>query len=385
MNKYSLKAIIKDPVIKDNKTSFKVLFFELYLNGKLIKRTNNTETKRIMNNLKPNNIKLKKEYDYTITDQKFINNFVSKPINRKGLTGVGAISAVGLVLLTGIYASKPKEEEFEQTILPLEQSNEIKASVSETEELVYEEEIEQNPIDVEPITSTEPITNETPILEESNDVNYYDMGNDNIVNFSAEDKSDDFYEAITSTYGDSINKYASMYGIDPNLIVAIISQENPTYKKNNSSSGAYGLMQVENIWNNKELTCYNKEQNCYETIIVDTSKVNSDADYSIKVGCMIFASTAEAINKRTNLTDAEAFQATLIAYNKGITVTTKVLNNTYSFDEFINAITSTKGGDNNYTENVLSHLPDETVLYMQCKGKDYYVGINNENVKGYTI
>ena len=385
MNKYSLKAIIKDPVETKTKTSFKVLFFELYLNGKLIKRTNNTETKRIMNNLKPNNIKLKKEYDYTITDQKFINNFVSKPINRKGLTGVGAISAVGLVLLTGIYASKPKEEEFEQTILPLEQSNEIKASVSETEELVYEEEIEQNPIDVEPITSTEPITNETPILEESNDVNYYDMGNDNIVNFSAEDKSDDFYDAITSTYGDSINKYASMYGIDPNLIVAIISQENPTYKKNNSSSGAYGLMQVENIWNNKELTCYNKEQNCYETIIVDTSKVNSDADYSIKVGCMIFASTAEAINKRTNLTDAEAFQATLIAYNKGITVTTKVLNNTYSFDEFINTITSTKGGDNNYTENVLSHLPDETVLYMQCKGKDYYVGINNENVKGYTI
>ena len=385
MNKYSLKAIIKDPVETKTKTSFKVLFFELYLNGKLIKRTNNTETKRIMNNLKPNNIKLKKEYDYTITDQKFINNFVSKPINRKGLTGVGAISAVGLVLLTGIYASKPKEEEFEQTILPLEQSNEIKASVSETEELVYEEEIEQNPIDVEPITSTEPITNETPILEESNDVNYYDMGNDNIVNFSAEDKSDDFYDEITSKYGDSINKYASMYGIDSNLIVAIISQENPTYKKNNSSSGAYGLMQVENIWNNKELTCYNKEQNCYETIIVDTSKVNSDADYSIKVGCMIFASTAEAINKRTNLTDAEAFQATLIAYNKGITVTTKVLNNTYSFDEFINTITSTKGGDNNYTENVLSHLPDETVLYMQCKGKDYYVGINNENVKGYTI
>ena len=385
MNKYSLKAIIKDPVETKTKTSFKVLFFELYLNGKLIKRTNNTETKRIMNNLKPNNIKLKKEYDYTITDQKFINNFVSKPINRKGLTGVGAISAVGLVLLTGIYSSKPKEEEFEQTILPLEQSNEIKASVSETEELVYEEEIEQNPIDVEPINVTEPIIEETPILEESNDVNYYDMGNDNIVNFSAEDKSDDFYETIKSTYGDSINKYASMYGIDPNLIVAIISQENPTYKKNNSSSGAYGLMQVENIWNNKELTCYNKEQQCYETIIVDTSKANSDADYSIKVGCMIFASTAEAINKRTNLTDAEAFQATLIAYNKGITVTTKVLNNTYSFDEFIDAITSTKGGDNNYTENVLSHLPDETVLYMQCKGKDYYVGINNENVKGYTI
>lgn len=385
MNKYSLKAIIKDPVETKTKTSFKVLFFELYLNGKLIKRTNNTETKRIMNNLKPNNIKLKKEYDYTITDQKFINNYVSKPINRKGLTGVGAISAVGLVLLTGIYASKPKEEEFEQTILPLEQSNEIKASVSETEELVYEEEIEQNPIDVEPITSTEPITKETPILEESNDVNYYDMGNDNIVNFSAEDKSDDFYDEITSKYGDSINKYASMYGIDPNLIVAIISQENPTYEKNYSSSGAYGLMQVENVWNNKELTCYNKEQNCYETIIVDTSKVNSDADYSIKVGCMIFASTAEAINKRTNLTDAEAFQATLIAYNKGITVTTKVLNNTYSFDEFKDAITSTKGGDNNYTENVLSHLPDETVLYMQCKGKDYYVGINNENVKGYTI
>ena len=385
MNKYSLKAIIKDPVETKTKTSFKVLFFELYLNGKLIKRTNNTETKRIMNNLKPNNIKLKKEYDYTITDQKFINNFVSKPINRKGLTGVGAISAVGLVLLTGIYASNPKEEEFEQTILPLKQSNEIKASVSETEELVYEEEIEQNPIDVEPITSTEPITEETPILEESNDVNYYDMGNDNIVNFSAEDKSDDFYDEIKSKYGDSINKYASMYGIDPNLIVAIISQENPTYEKNNSSSGAYGLMQVEDVWNNKELTCYNKEQQCYETIIVDTSKANSDADYSIKVGCMIFASTAEAINKRTNLTDAEAFQATLIAYNKGITVTTKVLNNTYSFDEFINTITSTKGGDNNYTENVLSHLPDETVLYMQCKGKDYYVGINNEYVKGYTI
>lgn len=385
MNKYSLKAIIKDPVETKTKTSFKVLFFELYLNGKLIKRTNNTETKRIMNNLKPNNIKLKKEYDYTITDQKFINNFVSKPINRKGLTGVGAISAVGLVLLTGIYTSKPKEEEFEQTILPLEQSNEIKASVSETEELVYEEEIEQNPIDVEPITSTEPITEETPILEESNDVNYYDMGNDNIVNFSAEDKSDDFYDEITSKYGDSINKYASMYGIDPNLIVAIISQENPTYEKNNSSSGAYGLMQVEDVWNNQELTCYNKEQQCYETIIVDTSKVNSDADYGIKVGCMIFASTAETINKRTNLTDAETFQATLIANNKGITITTKVLNNTYSFDEFIDTITSTKGGDNNYTANVLSHLPDETVLYMQCKGKDYYVGINNENVKGYTI
>ena len=379
MNNYTLKAIIKDLKETNNKTSFKVLFFELYLNGKLVKKTKSNETKRIMNNLKTYNVKLKKDNDYTITDQKFINNFVAKPISKKGLTGVGAISAVGLVLLTGIYMSKNKEDNYEQPIIPFEQTRD---NEEESNELVYEEEIEPSTIDVEYVTPTETNTGESSISEESNEISSYDLDSKNIYSFDYEDRSSDGNpDKVIELYGNTINKYASMYGIDPNLIVAIISQENPNYKKNYSSSGAYGLMQVENIWNNKEITCYNQESDCYETIIIDTSRVNTDADYSIKVGCMILANTAENINKK-GLSDSETLQATLIAYNKGITITNNALKNSSSFDEFIDVITSTSGGDNQYREHVFSYLPDDTIIHMNCKGKEYSVGINNTTVKG---
>lgn len=385
MSKYCLKAIIKDPkeIKKDNKIvySFKVSYFELYKDNQLVKKTKKLETKRIMNNLKSQNIKLRKEDDYMILNQKFINDYVTKPISKKGLAGLGILSTVGIITLAGIYNSISADatEEVEQNILPLEQTtddNEIKAVVNE---IPNQEIIETEYEDADELYEVEVEDNE---IVENNEITFNDLNESSIVSFNFEDRSDDFKGTIKEEYGDIINKYSAIYGVDPQLVEAIISQEKPD--ENSTYNGGNGIMQVEYIWDDKELTCYNFEEGCYETIIVDTDKANKDPDYCCKAGCMIIGSYAEIINKK-GLTNAQTLEATLLAYNKGITAVNKALNNTDSFEEAKDLLTSTSSGDNSYLNNVLSYLKDGTVIHMQCVGKDYYVGIDNQTVKEYTI
>lgn len=162
-------------------------------------------------------------------------------------------------------------------------------------------------------------------------------------------------------YGNTISKYACMYGLDPNLLTAIATQERGVHSTTMDVGGATGLMQVQNaVWSNQILKAYNFETNSLEEIVVDENRL-SELDYNIKIGCMILQSNMEYMNYN-------AFAA-VQCYNMGYGNVRKILTQ-YSFDtgksideilnsndlgwlEYRDMITV---GDQRYLENVLSWI-----------------------------
>ena len=68
-------------------------------------------------------------------------------------------------------------------------------------------------------------------------------------------------------------KYGKMYGIDPNLLMAIMCQESSGIHHEYSQNGcAIGGMQIENFWYNKQLTAYNFELQEREEILYMRTK-----------------------------------------------------------------------------------------------------------------
>lgn len=184
------------------------------------------------------------------------------------------------------------------------------------------------------------------------------------------------HQIAISEYSMIAKKYAEMYGLDYNLILAMITQENvynvinESVLNNKPLIGANGIMQVESIWHDEKVSAYNFEQNEYETLTIDFFKL-SDPDYATKTGCMILRNYFDTIynNYVTNnvLNESEAILASLVAYNKGITAICRLINS-YGND-YINHIDETRGGDNLYLEHVLSYVEDNSKISVLSPDK----------------
>ena len=188
-----------------------------------------------------------------------------------------------------------------------------------------------------------------------------------VYSFDYEDRSNsEKSNYAKENYTDLVNKYATTYGLDSKLVMAILTQENAYNEINNSNIGANGVMQIESIWNGYEISAYN-----YETGNVDKERIDSSSlvnpEYAIKIGCMILNNQYMTLYNKYylngNITKDEVIIATVISYNKGITAICNLINN-YGKD-FTSHISETLGGDNDYLKHVFSYLEDMSIIKIQ--------------------
>lgn len=88
---------------------------------------------------------------------------------------------------------------------------------------------------------------------------------------------------------DIFKKYGEMYGIDPYLLVALVSRESGGSHYNSDGSvrigAAIGIMQIERLGSSRAVTAYNQETRANETFNASTDQF-SNIDTNIKWGTM---------------------------------------------------------------------------------------------------
>jgi len=202
------------------------------------------------------------------------------------------------------------------------------------------------------------------------------------VNFNDRTNSEKF-QYVKLNYEDVISKYAKMYGIDPQIMLAIATQESGVHRINQNTS-AIGLMQLEKVvWLGKSIKAFNYKTNEYETVYITEEKLN-ELEFNVKISCMHFQQCL--INTKNNL------QLAIQMYNYGYGNINKVLKE-YSngkisllnveelsdngWLEYRNIINQ---GDNLYLEHVLSYIenPEEIMIRINNQILLYFIDNTQE-------
>ena len=191
-------------------------------------------------------------------------------------------------------------------------------------------------------------------------------------------------------YGSLISKYAKMYGLDENLVLAIATQERGTHSTTKDKGGATGLMQLQNsVWEGESITAYNFETNSIDKEYITSQKI-SNLETNVKISCMYLQNCKDYMNNN--------ILATIQCYNMGYGNMMKILT-AYAKDtnqsvtdilnnqkdtgwlEYRDIITK---GDKNYIENVLSWIGSDVVITNSNKDNSetiFYVSNNIETNK----
>ena len=362
---------------------------------------------RILNSFE--NVKFQKTgfNEFTITDRKVINTLISKVPNlnkyKQNFLKKVIISASLLSMLTGVAlkknkvnavsSEKTKEDSNNITfeidtekykpdfLVNYEEKNNVSLTNLKNEKLSQDIPINENTFEKDELTEDIPLaikeTNEDLTLTQDAviantdnviiDEEYLYEDDKPVYSFDYEDRSNsEKSNYAKENYTDLVNKYATTYGLDSKLVMAILTQENAYNEINNSNIGANGVMQIESIWNGYEISAYN-----YETGNVDKERIDSSSlvnpEYAIKIGCMILNNQYMTLYNKYylngNITKDEVIIATVISYNKGITAICNLINN-YGKD-FTSHISETLGGDNDYLKHVFSYLEDMSIIKIQ--------------------
>ena len=178
-------------------------------------------------------------------------------------------------------------------------------------------------------------------------------------------------------YMDVFKKYERIYGVDANLLCAIGAQESSGIHHESSINGGWatGLMGIEYIWDGGYIEVFNFEDNCYETLRVDYSRIG-ELDYNIKIGAAIFQSYFYGtLENKDRIDKCDWLAFSVQKYNMGPGNMDDVLNlgdNWIGNRDFIDA------GDNRYFEHVLSRLDNGTVISVRLDDGSYYkTEVNN--------
>ena len=218
---------------------------------------------------------------------------------------------------------------------------------------------EPTPIPTSEVTPTPEVT-ETP--EESNE-NEYDQ---NLILFDAVDNTDfQTYIDCRANYYDLINKYANMYGVDPELCLAIACHERAEHSTIIDGGGALGLFQIQVRgtfnWENKTVSAWNFETNSMDLYTIHSEEIAA-LENNIRAGVMIIRETLD----RNHFDIARGVQE----YNYGHTNLLKVLQfywgtnyNGHGNDlSWLNYRYIIRGGDPEYLEHVFAYITPGTVL-----------------------
>lgn len=374
--------------------------FKLIEDGHIIKRYNKLEDRLILKKvsdlgkrINPTNkgqmgkITDKAFVDYVdkyiSVDMNKIRNTKTKKHNKLKYTNKFRWPAfIAAATLISIFAlgSKQKDVDASDNIIIVE-------AESNTEEATTEEMI---PVSTEDLT----ISNEQDIVTntptEENDINST-MINENfedIFQFSADNNTglnNDNNRIVEENYGTYLDQICPIYGMDSTLSRKIICQENPT----NSASNPYahGPAQTEYVHDGEELTCYNQQTGQNETITVDINRIDTDAEYAMKVFVMMYMRQFNYINENYGykLSDAELIDITTLSYNFGQTIVTDGLYYSDNYEGAIKYIYEHRqGGDPLYREHVYSYMNDGTEINITSSdGVTHSAIFDNTNINDY--
>ncbi|MBR4230649.1 MAG: transglycosylase SLT domain-containing protein [Bacilli bacterium] len=282
-----------------------------------------------------------------ITEREIISQTPTRSANRNGLSVKSALAflLVPAVLLTGFKlikltdrttdeAEKGQEPSsvYVETLLPTnkpidvddlikkelamrELGSESVAPIQVSLSAAYKNPDEgkrlEKAAEVSTIEETETNSNEESVMEE---VHHKDEPIESIINYGEDQvetqeepqpisKSTSMYlefpdESDTNKaikckelYYDIIMKYSHKYGLDPNLVLGMATQERGIHSSEIDSGGGIGLMQVQySVWVNQQISFYelNEETGKYEkkTMTITDEKLR-DVETNIQIGCLI--------------------------------------------------------------------------------------------------
>lgn len=189
-------------------------------------------------------------------------------------------------------------------------------------------------------------------------------------------------------YFDIIKKYAYKYGLDPELILSIATQERGVHSSSIDKGGAIGLMQIQyNVWKNETIVYYeqNEETGAFEKkkMTITRDKLE-DVDTNIQIGCLIFQECLR--NSKYNIPIA------IQMYNMGIGTMNRIIDR-YAYSNGIKRadvynnmsdIGWTKyrsgySGDPKYLEHVNEWTFDNTYVVYDLDNNPISVQFTNEN------
>lgn len=195
------------------------------------------------------------------------------------------------------------------------------------------------------------------------------------------------YQNAKEKYFDLIEKYATEYGLDPMVMLALATQERGVHSETVDSGGGLGLFQIQIEggwnWNNENVSAFNFRTNEEETVTITKEKA-STLEYNIKYGCMLFQNAL----REQNYNVPRAIQC----YNYGSTYMDQVISECcrdtgYSRSDisdptnliWTNYRSVIKNGDDRYLENVLRYLPNDTQIeFKKPSGETITMTFENE-------
>lgn len=322
---------------------------------------------------KTNKIKTQKVKKSEPPKVKRKNKHVGKKIIATGLTLITLVACANNLL-------KKDDQPVNTTDYSTTQVNKEEYINETTEKLENQDAFFENSTELEK-TSNDFTQDETLInLSFSDDVK--------TIHLDYEDWSSSNKAYITrSYYSEMITKYANMYGIDPDLVIAVATQESRDgiHTPVMDPGGATGLMQIQNsVWVGNNVSAYNFETGEVETLSVTKERIE-DVSYNIRIGCMILQNTMEYMHYNT--------LAGIQCYNMGYGNMMKILNTCSketgrSVDEILKDVNNTDWmnyrkiitvGEKKYVERVLAWMgEDVNIEILKRDGTPVLINVGNQ-------
>lgn len=298
------------------------------------------------------------------------NMLIGKTVVASSLAAVIGITSISIVSAN----KSPDQPTF---------SNETTVSIEEI----------NNDYEVSPTTVNIESDELVQMIEDNNDsIVEMNIQNENIneFHFSYEDRTGFNTLNKARRYEDIFEKYARIYGLDKEVLIAMGAQENyGEHYENLHNHGSTGIMRIEDINLNSDIRAYNFETGEVETFHITLDKIK-DLDTNIKVGAMILRSKLDAFHNNLPL----AIQS----YNYGSGNVNKVINmcsqNEHISREEIEENPTYTGwmryrsravrgqGDSEYLERIFSYLPNNYQINIKDRnGNDIQLTIVNDRVK----
>lgn len=215
------------------------------------------------------------------------------------------------------------------------------------------------------------------------------MLEEDVFHFEYTDRTDSENLNNAMRYEDLFKKYGNMYGVDPNLLMAMAAQESSgNHYDNLKGNYGIGIMQIEKkVHINSTVKAYNFETGEIDKIKV-TEEAIKDLETNIQIGTIILRNRLEENNYNIALA--------LQSYNFGIGNMNTVINNcsdstgllksdirnNCTNPEWLNYRNTISVGDPQYIEHVFSYIPNDTVLTIKDRDdNDHSLKIVNDSIQ----